>query len=140
MSDCGFSSIVRACAIIGDTVVPYRRVGRGQPVLVLVAGADPATASMSAPPRDLCVITPDAVPRGPAFNPWLALFLDALGLQGASIVAVGNFARLARDFAALEPDRVRRVLSIRDDEGPLAVADALRSIAGFTTADEPLDF
>ena len=137
MSDCGSSSIVRACAVIADTVVPYQRIGRGQPVLVLGAEVAPTTISMSDAPRELCVIVPEDVPGGPTFNAWLALFLDALGLQGASIVAIGKIAEPAREFAAVEPDRVRRVFSIRDGESPRAVADVLRSIAGFTVADAP---
>jgi pimeloyl-ACP methyl ester carboxylesterase len=85
------------------------------------------------------VIAPDGPPHGPAFNEWLAVFLDSLGIQDLSIVAIGNFAGLAREFAAVEPDRVRRVFSIGDGESPLAVADALRSIASLTDANAPLD-
>jgi pimeloyl-ACP methyl ester carboxylesterase len=139
MSDCASTAIVRACAIIANTVVPYRRVGRGQPVLLL-ASAAAQDVELSDAPRDLCVIVPEGLPQAPAFNPWLALFLDTLGIQDVSIVALGNVAGLAREFAAMEPDRVRRVLSIRDGESPLAVADVLRSIAGFTVADAPFDF
>jgi hypothetical protein len=139
MSDRGSPSIVRACAIIADAVVPYRRVGRGQPVLLLAAPGASASAALHGVPQGLCLIVPDSAPHHAAFNTWLALFLDTLGIQSASIVAIGAFAGLARDFAAVEPDRVRRVVSISDGEGSLVVAHALRSIADFTTAGAPSD-
>jgi len=139
MSNCGSPSIIRACAIIGNTVVPYRRVGRGHPVLLMAAAVAAATVPLPEAPRGLCVIAPEGSPHGPAFIEWLAVFLDSLGIQDMSIIGIGNFAGLAREFAALEPDRVRRVLSISDGENPLAVADALRSIASLTAADTPLN-
>ena len=129
MSDYCSSSIVRACAIIGSAVVPYRRVGRGQ-VVLLLGGV--TTAALTGVPSDLCVIAPEGVPHDSTFNPWVGLFLDTLGFQDVWIVAIGNFAPRAREFAALEPDRVRRVLSIRAVEGSLAVANALRTIADFS--------
>lgn len=137
MSDRRSPSIIRACAIMADAAVPYRRAGRGHPVLLLAATAALATAALQDAPRELCVIVPDVLPSAPAFIAWFALFLDTLGIQSASIVALESLAGFAREFAAMEPDRVRRVLSIGDGESTLAVADALRNIADFTIADAP---
>lgn len=122
------SDVIHACAIAGETCIPYRRSGRGQPVFVL-AGDDALTAALlHEPPAGFSIIAPEfssPVVASDDRSAWIETLLDALGMERVSIVAHDPLVAPARALAMTAPDRVARVLSSADHPTPLAIAKAL---------------
>ncbi len=98
---------VRAEVRAGDRVTRYLRAGAGRVVLLLRPA--PAAAEWAAAAAELAarcrVIVPDD-PEAPDFTAWLGDFLDGLGLDEVIVLADPVLGEAAREFAALEPDRV----------------------------------
>jgi hypothetical protein len=98
---------VRAEVRAGDRVTRYFRAGAGRVVLLLrpaTAAAEWSSAAAELAAR--CrVIVPD-IPEVPDFTAWLGDFLDGLGLGAVIVLADPALGDAAREFAALEPDRV----------------------------------
>ena len=104
---------VRAEVRAGDRVTRYFRAGAGRVVLLLrpvAAAAEWAAAAAELAAR--CrVIVPD-IPEAPDFTAWLGDFLDGLGLESVTILADPALGGAAREFAALEPERVRLLAEV----------------------------
>lgn len=98
---------VRAEVRAGDRVTRYLRAGAGRVVLLLrPAPVAAAWASAAAELAARCrVIVPD-IPEAPDLTAWLGDFLDGLGLDRVTVLADPALGEAAREFAALEPDRV----------------------------------
>ena len=124
----------------GLTDTPYRRAGRGAPVVVLTAGASRAEdALLAALPRQFRVIAPEVPPPAtstgealPGFPAWLGGFLDGLGLSRVALVAEERFGAAALGFALLEPARVEQLVVVL--YGPGGGEGGTASVAG---AEQP---
>lgn len=137
--EAGQVAVTRCTVSDGVTDTPYRRAGRGAPVVVLAAAESRAEGALLATlPHEFRLILPD-VPVLPvaardeslAFPGWLRGFLDGLGLGGVAIVAEERFGAAALGFALLEPERVERLVFLLDGVMEVshlgAVADSLRT-------------
>src|SRR5690349_18505987 len=96
------SDVVRACVVAGDVDTPYYRVGRGEPVLILIGDTSTLSTLLAKLPRDVRSVAPN--PSGAPlsvveFGLWLRGFLDALGLHCVTIIADSFFAAPALAFA-----------------------------------------
>ena len=104
------TDVVRACVVAGDVDTPYYRVGRGEPVLMLVGDTATLSALLAGLPRDLRALAPNH--HTGEFGLWLSGFLDALGIQRVAVVADASFALPTVAFARAEPDRVARLVIV----------------------------
>jgi pimeloyl-ACP methyl ester carboxylesterase len=120
----------RAVVFDGRTETRYLRAGRGYPVIVLAGGARrTADTLLTGLWRLARVIVPEVPlfgagePDGTTdFSRWFSGFLDGLGVTRAAVVADELFEEAATRFALLEPERVERLLVVRDDAAAGAVA------------------
>ena len=109
-----------AAVLAGSVSTTYDRWGQGPPLLLLSAdaGAEMLSEEAFASASDaFTVIVPRGTPWADentqvAFSTWLRDFLDGLGVDRVTIVAVRDAGLLALLFAQLEPDRVERLVLI----------------------------
>ena len=118
-----------------DRVVRYRRIGTGRPVLALYSPGDPLwpelLQTLGAGYR---LIVPQPPGAGADITPWLAGFLEGLGLSSVRILAADSFSIPALELALLDTAGISRMVLLA--EGP-AAPDAprgfLRSAVGRTS-------
>ena len=133
MSNLVSQNVVRASVVAGDVNTRYYRVGRGDPVLLLIDDAAVLQTLLWCFPRHLRAVAPEpcvvetcwASTVGD-FNGWLCGFLDALGLHQVAVVVCPTCAAHGRAFAAAEPDRVTRLFffPMESRDGTAAAAGA----------------
>jgi pimeloyl-ACP methyl ester carboxylesterase len=121
MSDFFSSDVVCARVVAGDIDICYYAVGRGAPVVLLVANRQVLSDLLDRLPRHLRVIAPTGIPveivaTAPADElaaAWLRGFLDTLGLECVTLAADTSLASAALAYALAEPDRVTRLIFLR---------------------------
>lgn len=103
-----------------DHVTRYTRTGAGKPVLVL----DEPTIVGTLWPELLGrlaehhrVILPEVPDAELHFYKWLRGFVEGMGLQVMTMIAVGDLCLPALEFALLEPDRVGRLVLVPSGAG-----------------------
>jgi hypothetical protein len=87
----------------------YHCHGTGRPLLLLAPGVEPER--FMARHR---VIVPELPSQGTREDMvvWLSAFLDGLGAWGLTVIAGESFSQVASELAALDADRVVRVLPV----------------------------
>ena len=129
--------MIEAVVQTGAFETPYRRAGRGGPVLLLVGGGAPAGQrlfdDLARRFRTIAPLLPpwlagDGGP-GESFDEWLRGLIDGLGLQRPALVAEADHGPVLLRFAGLDPDRVERIALVLygPSEGP--AEQALREAA-----------
>lgn len=134
-----YNDIADATACADGCETPYRRAGRGDPVLLLAAPGSPTAATLFdalaqrhrvySPKLPGQLATEGASESRNAFAGWLRGFLDALGVTSASIVADEDMGAAAVGFALVEPYRIARVVLMLTDasgDAPEPVCDTLQ--------------
>jgi len=124
----------RATVCCGPVETGYRRAGRGDTVVALVARDWPAAASLfPALARDFRLIVPELDPADgsrerPHFAAWLTDFLDGLGVSNVTLLADERFGAAALGAALVEPARVGRLVVVLDaaaSDDPPPATDAM---------------
>jgi hypothetical protein len=147
-----------------DQVMRYRRSGVGRAVLVLgpTDGTQPLWPELTdALAARFRVIVPEVPATDTGVSAWLADFVEGLGITGIGVVAAERLSIPTLELALLDPERVARVVLVRDDatgeagldggpgiaarEGPvpllvvrrgLATGEALPLVTRFLDGDE----
>jgi pimeloyl-ACP methyl ester carboxylesterase len=122
----------RAVVFDGRTETRYLRAGRGYPAIVLVQGAPRTADALLAGLRRLARVIVPELPALPVAEPdrttdfvrWLSGFLDGLGVTRAALVAEEPFAAAVTRFAILEPERVERLVVLRDGDATQLLTEA----------------
>lgn len=101
----------------------YRRAGCGLAVLVLGPLWPELLEALAARYR---VIVPDLPARGADVVPWLADFLEGLGLANVTVVAADPSCEAALDLALVAVDQVARLVVVAAPrDTPLTAARAV---------------
>lgn len=118
---------VRAVVDAGSISTTYVRAGSGDPVVILRANTQTASAGASLLldlSRDFRVIEPELIAPiveattggdSVAFSCWLREFLDGLGIARAGLVAEESVAARVLSFALADPGRVSGVVLVFND-------------------------
>jgi hypothetical protein len=117
MQSSSAQDIVHANVVVGgahDATTHYLRSGRGPSVLLLSGDEQVSRALIAELPKRCRLIAPE-VPKSLAvtasgFHTWLRGFLDALGINRASIVVGPCFAAQVLGFGLAEPERIERLV------------------------------
>lgn len=102
------------------SVTRYRRVGSGNPVILLDSGDGPDRLwpQLDAALSECCrLLVPEPPPSGTDVTAWLTCFLDGLGLERAALVAADRFCLPMLELALLDGDRVERLVLVAEGEG-----------------------
>ena len=109
----GEEPVVEALVQIGSAEIPYRRAGRGDPVLLLVPPHRVLPVGWLEVRVGSClVIQPLLAP--PTVDPggWIRGLVDGLGLGAVELVTGGLGPTEWLELARLDPWRIRRVTTI----------------------------
>lgn len=108
----------RHCRVVaGGTITTYWVTGCGDVVLVLTADEHTRKAVLSQLSSTFRVVAPDLCrpPAGVDPSPWLAAFVEALGIADVLVLADLAYEGAARLLALADPDRVVTVVAIRTE-------------------------
>jgi 2-hydroxymuconate-semialdehyde hydrolase/2-hydroxy-6-oxo-octa-2,4-dienoate hydrolase len=145
-------------AVPGLTAEPidtfYLDAGGGDPV-VLLHGSGPGVSgranwqqTIPGLAKDFRVLAPDTVGYGATSRPddviyslqtWtdhIVGFLDALGLEQASLVGNSLGGRMALDMAERHPDRVKRMVLMGSPGVGMVVTDGLKALRAYEPSPE----
>jgi hypothetical protein len=128
-------AFTRATVCCGSVETEYRRAGRGDAVVALVARDWSAAPTLfPALARDFRLIVPELDPvavcrERPTFAAWLTGFLDGLGISNVTLLADEQFGAAALGATLAEPVRVGRLVVVLDstasDDSPPATDGVL---------------
>jgi pimeloyl-ACP methyl ester carboxylesterase len=106
----------RCRVMAAGILTTYRVAGHGQTLLLLTADQTALARLFSRLSATNRVVAPDlsTQPGGENAAPWLAAFIEALGLTHVDIIADADYAPAARSLALTDPDRVETLVRIRD--------------------------
>ena len=134
MQSSSAQDIVHANVVVGgahDATTQYLRSGRGPSVLLLSGDEQISGALIAELPKRYRLIVPDVPPSLAAtasgFHTWLRGFLDALGINRASIVTGPCFAAQVLGFGLVEPERIERLVFLL---GPCGSSSAFNGDPG----------
>jgi hypothetical protein len=117
-----------------DTVMRYHRSGAGRAVLVLGSLSDGGPlwpALLETLRGGYRLIVPEPPLADAEIAPWLAAFLEGLGISTVRIVAAGRFCVPSLELALRESDQVARIALVAPGEGtPDAGRGALETAMG----------
>lgn len=120
-------------------ITRYRRLGRGNPILVLTGDGGLSLPSdlidrLAARHR---LLLPEVLVDRESFVPWLRDFCDGLGLVGAGILVAEAIAPMALEFALIEPGRISR-LAIAGAGAPTGWLGTGTGVMPLVVAGEPI--
>jgi pimeloyl-ACP methyl ester carboxylesterase len=125
--------VIEAVVQAGAFETTYRRAGRGETVLLVLADADRAVgdrlfAALSERFRTIAPVLPRELREAAElFDSWLCAFLDGLGLDQPVVVAGSAHAQALQRLAGRDPDRLGRLVLLEDADADIVDGLQLRA-------------